>query len=58
VIHWTTPEYTRILTDSLMDYTQANLKERANIVKEIKANIRELAEDNQKPSPDDLNAVN
>jgi hypothetical protein len=58
MIRWTTPEYTKILTASLIDYTQANLKERADIVKEIKAKIRESAEHTQKPLPDDLNSVN
>jgi hypothetical protein len=57
MIRWTTPEYTKILTDSLVDFTQANSKERTHIVKAIKAKIRELAEHNQKPPPDDLNTV-
>ena len=55
---WMTPEYMKILTDSLIDYTQAHSKERTHIVKEIKAKIRELAAHNQKSPPDDLNTVN
>ena len=55
--HWTTPKYTKILTDSLASYQQANSKGRASIIKEIKAKIRDAAQDDHKNTPDDLTIV-
>ena len=54
---WTTQEYTKILTDSLAGYKEANSKGRAHIVKEIKAKIRDAARNDSKNTPDDLTTV-
>jgi hypothetical protein len=54
---WTTTEYTKILTESLVAYRQANSKDRLQIVKQIKAKIKDSAEQDNKYVPEDLSTV-
>ena len=54
---WMTTEYTKILTESLVDYRQANSKDCLEIVKQIKAKIKDSAEQDNKCVPEELSTV-
>jgi hypothetical protein len=57
MLKWATPAYSQILMDNLDGYQKADSKQHIALVKDIKAQIQNSAENDHKAAPDDLTSV-